>query len=124
MKYFKLLLAVFLLVALPQLVKAEETLMPAAQDQPAASQASAPIEVGNKICPVSGEKVGGMDKIVQYEYEGKIYNFCCAMCVKDFKKDPQKYIKFLEEKGELKNTAEAESGEHHDDHHNHDHGEK
>ena len=124
MKYFKLLLAVFLLTVLPQLVKAEETLVPAAEDQPAASQASTPIEAGNKFCPVSGEKVGGMGEVVKYEHEGKIYNFCCPMCLKDFKKDPQKYIKILEEKGDLNNAAQAESSEHQDDHHHQDHDEK
>ncbi|MBF0494670.1 MAG: YHS domain-containing protein [Candidatus Omnitrophica bacterium] len=30
---------------------------------------------------------------VTYEYNGKIYNFCCPMCVEEFKKDPVKYIK-------------------------------
>ena len=71
MKYFKLLLAVFLLTVLPQLVKAEETLVPAAEDQPAASQASTPIEAGNKFCPVSGEKVGGMGEVGKYEHQSK-----------------------------------------------------
>lgn len=56
------------------------------------------INVGNKICPVSGEKVGeeGM-KPATYEYKGKIYNFCCTDCVEKFKKDPEKYIKKIEE---------------------------
>lgn len=55
------------------------------------------IEVGNKICPVSGENVTKMGGGVQYEYKGKIYNFCCAMCLKDFQKDPEKYSKIAEE---------------------------
>lgn len=55
------------------------------------------IEVGNKICPVSKEKVGQMGKIITHEYNGKIYNLCCAMCAKDFKKDPEKYSKIAEE---------------------------
>ena len=33
---------------------------------------------------------------VTYEYEGKIYNFCCPMCIGEFKKDPQKYIDIIE----------------------------
>ena len=56
------------------------------------------VEVGNKICPVSGDKVpapgekGAMgDKPVKIMYEGKIYNLCCPMCIKDFKKNPEKY---------------------------------
>jgi len=56
------------------------------------------VNVGNKICPVSGEKVGqgGMEPAT-YEYKGKIYNFCCAGCINNFKKDPGKYIKKIEE---------------------------
>ena len=52
------------------------------------------VEVGNKICPISGEKIieGKESKI---EYNGKIYNFCCSMCEKDFKKDPEAAIKKL-----------------------------
>lgn len=56
------------------------------------------VEVGNKICPISGDKVpvpgekGTMgDNPVKIQYKGKIYNLCCPMCVKDFKKSPEKY---------------------------------
>lgn len=62
------------------------------------------IEVGNKICPVSGEKVGEMGDVITYEYNGKIYNLCCAMCAKDFKKNPEKYSKIAED--EVKNNDE------------------
>ena len=31
------------------------------------------------------------------EYEGKIYNLCCSMCVKDFKKNAQKYMLIVDE---------------------------
>lgn len=55
-------------------------------------------EVGNSICPVSGEKVGQMGEVVKHEYNGKIYNLCCNACVKDFKKDPEKYSKLAERK--------------------------
>lgn len=68
------------------------------------------VEIGNKICPVSGEKVGGaMGDPVKFEYKGKIYNLCCAMCAKDFKKDPEKYVKIVEE--EMKQYEKD-----HDDH--------
>ena len=65
-----------------------------------------PIEVGNKICPVSGPEIK-KEEVYQVEYEGKIYNLCCKMCLKDFKKDPQKYIEKLEK------VKEEEKGEHH-----------
>ena len=56
------------------------------------------VEVGNKICPVSGEKVEGkMGKGVPYAYNGKIYMMCCGMCNKDFDKDPAKYAKIAED---------------------------
>ena len=66
-----------------------------------------PVEVGNKICPVSGEKVGDSDmgEVVKFEYEGKVYNLCCPMCAKDFKKDPEKFIKKVED--ELKSIEDS-----------------
>lgn len=60
------------------------------------------VNVGNTICPVTGEKINEQTKAT-YEYNGKIYNFCCAMCIADFKNDPQKYISKVEE--ELKAQA-------------------
>ena len=63
------------------------------------------VEVGNKICPVSGEKIDGkMGEAVKYEYKGKIYNLCCSMCLKDFKKDPEKYSKMADE--QMENSEE------------------
>ena len=80
---------------------------------------SGAIKVGNKLCPISKEKVGEMGEVVEYEYNGKIYNFCCKMCLKDFEKDPEKYVKIVEEMmaGETAGTtAEAEES-----HAGHDH---
>ncbi len=62
----------------------------------AGSEAQKAVNVGNKICPVSGEKINEKTKAT-YEYQGKIYNFCCAACIDDFKKDPVKYIKIVSE---------------------------
>ena len=68
------------------------------------------IEVGNKICPVSRDKIpapgekGEMGEAVKYEYNGKIYNLCCLMCIKDFKKNPEKYSKIAED--EVKKAKE------------------
>ena len=57
---------------------------------------SMPQDAGNKFCPVRGEKIDEKTKVT-YEYEGKTYNFCCAFCVDEFKRDPQKYLKKMEE---------------------------
>lgn len=72
------------------------------------------VNVGNKICPVSGEKIDEKMKTT-YEYEGKIYNFCCPMCIDDFKKDPERYIKELEKEGVEENSIGEHSAgkEHH-----------
>lgn len=46
------------------------------------------IDVGNKICPVTGDKVNGKDF---YEYKGKRYGLCCPMCPAIFASNPEKY---------------------------------
>ena len=63
------------------------------------------VEAGNKICPVSGHPVddGKMGEAIKYEYNGKIYNLCCKMCVKDFQKDPEKYSKIAQDEVEKVN---------------------
>jgi YHS domain-containing protein len=50
-----------------------------------------------KTCVVSGEKLDEMGKPYVYEYKGREIKFCCKDCVKDFKKDPAKYVKKIEE---------------------------
>lgn len=47
-------------------------------------------------CPVMGGKI---DKNVYTDYQGKRIYFCCSGCVADFQKDPEKYMKKLEEQG-------------------------
>src|SRR3989338_1601270 len=64
------------------------------EEQMAAQPASS-VEVGNKICPVSGDKIAE-GKEVKIEYKSKVYNLCCPMCKKDFLKSPEEYIKKLE----------------------------
>mgnify|MGYP001574184940 CR=1 FL=1 len=54
---------------------------------------------------MSGEKIDEKVKST-YEYQGKIYNFCCPSCIEDFKKDPEKYIKKAEEELKSKDSQE------------------
>lgn len=50
-----------------------------------------------KTCPVSGEKLDGdMGKPYVFEQNGLQIKLCCKNCLKDFKKDPSKYIKKIE----------------------------
>jgi YHS domain-containing protein len=47
-------------------------------------------------CPVMGGKV---DRSVYTDYQGKRIYFCCSGCVDDFKKNPERYMKQMEEQG-------------------------
>jgi len=69
-----------------------------AQQAPQAVQSIAqPMEVGNKHCPVSGDKVGQMGPPIKFQYNGKTYNLCCPMCIKSFKNNPEKYSKIADD---------------------------
>ncbi len=68
-----------------------------ASAEPAGTTAEAKAaSAANTICPVTGEKIDPANNVT-YEYQGKIYNFCCPMCIDEFKKDPAKYIAKIEE---------------------------
>lgn len=54
-------------------------------------------KIWNKICPVMGNEVD--PETITVEYNGKIIGFCCPGCVKKFNKEPDKYIKNLNEDG-------------------------
>ncbi|MDD4955882.1 MAG: YHS domain-containing protein [Candidatus Omnitrophica bacterium] len=66
------------------------------------------------MCPVTGEKIDEKAKVT-YEYKGKIYNFCCSACIPEFKKDPEKYIKKVEEELKGKSQSVSEPSKKHDD---------
>jgi len=48
------------------------------------------------ICPVMGGKI---NKEIYTDYEGKRVYFCCKGCIGEFKKNPAKHIKKLEDQG-------------------------
>ncbi len=47
-------------------------------------------------CPVLGGKI---DQKIYADYQGKRIYFCCSGCIDEFKKDPEKYLKKMEEQG-------------------------
>lgn len=47
------------------------------------------------ICVVSGDKLGQMGPPTVVNYKGTEVRFCCKDCMKDFEKDPDKYLKRL-----------------------------
>ena len=51
-----------------------------------------------KTCVVSDEKLGGdMGDPYVFTHEGREIKLCCKSCLKDFKKEPAKYVKKIEE---------------------------
>ena len=50
-----------------------------------------------KTCIVSDEKLGGMGEPYVHKYEGREIKFCCKGCLKDFNKDPKKFVQKLED---------------------------
>ena len=51
--------------------------------------------VGNVVCPVTG---GIIEELGKYtvEYDGKVYNLCCADCEQTFLSDPGQYAALAE----------------------------
>ncbi len=45
-----------------------------------------------KTCPVSDEELGGMGKPVKVTHEGTDVYLCCKSCLKDFNKEPTKFV--------------------------------
>ncbi len=50
-----------------------------------------------KTCIVSDEKLGEMGKPYVFTNDNREIKLCCKSCLKDYKKDPAKYTKKLEE---------------------------
>lgn len=48
-------------------------------------------------CVVSDEKLGDHGKPYVFTHEGQEIKMCCKSCLKDFKKEPAKYLKKIEE---------------------------
>jgi YHS domain-containing protein len=45
-----------------------------------------------KVCPVTGEELGGMGKPYKTNVKGQTVFLCCEGCEDDLKKDPDKYL--------------------------------
>ncbi|HNX50766.1 MAG TPA: YHS domain-containing protein [Thermoanaerobaculaceae bacterium] len=44
------------------------------------------------VCPVSGEKLGGMGKPTYRDYKGRRVMFCCGSCKKTFDQNADNYL--------------------------------
>lgn len=70
------------------------------------------------VCPVSGDQFGGdMGEPVNYLFAGRVIKLCCKGCVKDFEKNPAKYLAQMDQPEQ----APAKTDSKKSDHHNHDH---
>jgi YHS domain-containing protein len=58
---------------------------------------TASAQIWNKVCPVKGEEIDA--NAPTFEYNGKLIGFCCPGCDSKFQKDPEKYMKNLNEDG-------------------------
>lgn len=50
-----------------------------------------------KTCVVGGEELGRMGEPVNHVQEGRLVRFCCTNCLKEFRKDPAKYLAKIDE---------------------------
>ena len=91
----------FTVLALLLTVSAQFACAEEATSKPAAKADNYPL----KTCVVSNEAFGGdMGDPVVIDYKGRTVKFCCKDCVKKFNKDPEKYLKVLDD-AELKAKA-------------------
>ena len=60
-----------------------------------AADSAKPFPASLKTCVVSGEKLDSMGKPYVFTHEGQEVKFCCKNCLKDFKKNPAKYMTII-----------------------------
>lgn len=74
------------------------------------------------ICVVSGDKLeGGEMEPRDYVFAGRLVRFCCPDCVKDFGKDPWKYMAKIDAAKGKKPEAPKDEGKKGGDDHGHGH---
>jgi hypothetical protein len=73
----------------------------------------------SNLCIISNDKleVSDMGPLVDYVYQqpgksDRLIRMCCKHCVKDFKKDPAKFLSMLDEAAARSKTAAASASAH------------
>ena len=61
-------------------------------------EADQTLAIAQKLCPISGQHLGGMGKPVKKVVDGRTVFLCCTGCVEDFDKDPKAAIAKLDKK--------------------------
>jgi hypothetical protein len=79
---------------------------------PSISQASQAVtEVGNTVCPITGEPVGSMQKGAHVDYKGQRVGLCCPGCKTKFLKNGEASLKKAQEQAaQAKKAAEGKQG--------------
>ncbi len=62
-------------------------------------------------CIVSGDKLGSMGEAVVFVRENRELKVCCKGCIKDFDKDPAKFLKKVDEAEKAKADAKPKAAE-------------
>ena len=80
----------------------------------AAKDSGLPANYPITTCVVSDEKLGGMGKPFEYVHKeagkpDRVILLCCDGCVDDFKKEPAKYLKILDDAAKAKQAAAKKS---------------
>ena len=70
-------------------------------------------------CLVSGEPLDAMGGHVSVQHEGHEVRFCCKSCVKEFNKEPTKYLAMLNKAAAGELPLEHDTTKHKHDDHNH-----
>lgn len=60
-----------------------------------------------QTCPVTGEKLGSMGPPIPVTVAGKSIQVCCDSCVAAVKKNPNKYLKIVDDELALSDTSEV-----------------
>lgn len=47
-------------------------------------------------CIISDEELGDQGKVIEHMHNGQLVRMCCKGCIKDFNKDPAKYLAKIE----------------------------
>ena len=112
----KLLKTIIGAALLSGILAASSMTMAADQAKTADTKAAKPYPL--KTCIVSGEKLDGdMGKPYVFVEKGQEIKLCCKSCLKDFQKDPAKYLKKLAEaKKDVKEAAPSAPAQDHSQH--------
>lgn len=98
---------------LPALLACIAFAAPALAADGAAAPAPKPKPYTLDTCVVTGEKIGSMGDAIVVVREGREIKFCCRGCIKDFDKDPAKYLKKIDDAEQAKAAAKPEAAPHH-----------